>query len=161
MSNKISSSYAEDRALIENLLGRYMYAMDFHDHETFASLFAEDARFDPNRTVQVGREVIMKSFQQRSKRVQQLDGDVEGEQPVAHRHMLTNIVIKVSGNTAVGRSAFVHFANANAKRSAELLTYGNYEDEFVKVDGEWLISYRKIYCEQESIYYTKDDNPAW
>jgi hypothetical protein len=38
--------------------------------------------------------------------------------------------------------------NANPERSAQLNSFGHYEDELVKVDGEWLFSLRKIYNEQ-------------
>ncbi len=40
------SSYAEDRALIEDLQARYMFAFDFHDVDKYVSLFTEDGIVD-------------------------------------------------------------------------------------------------------------------
>ena len=37
-----ADNYAEDRAAIMDLQGCYLFALDFHDAETYASTFAED-----------------------------------------------------------------------------------------------------------------------
>jgi hypothetical protein len=36
------SSYAEDRAAIEDLQARYLFALDFHDPDLYVSTFTED-----------------------------------------------------------------------------------------------------------------------
>ena len=38
------SSYAEDRAAIEDLQARYLFALDFHDPDLYVSTFTEDGR---------------------------------------------------------------------------------------------------------------------
>ena len=40
------SSYAEDRAAIEDLQARYLFALDFHDPDLYVSTFTEDGVFD-------------------------------------------------------------------------------------------------------------------
>ena len=45
----------------------------------------------------------------------------------------------------------------NAKRSPYLESYGYYEDELKKVDGEWLFSKRKIVNEQRTAGAAKPD----
>ena len=40
------SSYAEDRAQIEDLQARYMFALDFRDLDKYASTFTEDGILD-------------------------------------------------------------------------------------------------------------------
>ena len=62
----------------------------------------------------------------------------EALRPSAGRHQITNIVIKVNGNTAVGRSSWFHVGNDNAARSNTIGGFGHYEDEMVKVNGQWL-----------------------
>ncbi len=46
-------------------------------------------------------------------------------------------------------------------RTAQLDSFGNYEDEMVKVNGKWLFSKRKIYNELVADWVYKGPNPAW
>ena len=39
-------SYAEDRAEIEDLMARYLFAMDYHDAYAYAECFTEDGELD-------------------------------------------------------------------------------------------------------------------
>jgi hypothetical protein len=41
-----SSSYAEDRAAIEDLQARYLFALDFHDPDLYVSTFTVDGVLD-------------------------------------------------------------------------------------------------------------------
>ena len=40
------SSYAEDRAAIEDLQARYLFALDFHDPDLYVSTFTQDGVLD-------------------------------------------------------------------------------------------------------------------
>lgn len=40
------ASYAEDRAAIEHLMARYLFALDFFDADAYASCFTEDGVLD-------------------------------------------------------------------------------------------------------------------
>jgi hypothetical protein len=40
------NSYAEDRAAIEDLQARYLFALDFHDPDLYVSTFTEDGILD-------------------------------------------------------------------------------------------------------------------
>ena len=50
--------------------------------------------------------------------------------------------------------------NANPERAAQLNSFGHYEDELVKVDGQWLFSLRQIYNEQIPEWVAGFDNPV-
>jgi hypothetical protein len=39
--------------------------------------------------------------------------------------------------------------------------YGHYEDELVKVNGQWLFTKRRIYNEGRAEWAHKGGNPAW
>ena len=39
-------SYAQDRAEIEDLMARYLFAMDYHDYDAYAECFTEDGVHD-------------------------------------------------------------------------------------------------------------------
>jgi hypothetical protein len=57
-SASAQSSYAEDRAEIQNLQARYMFALDFRDGTEYASTFTEDGIFDYTAGKIRGREAI-------------------------------------------------------------------------------------------------------
>jgi hypothetical protein len=51
-------NYAEDRAKIEDLQARYLFALDFRDAEAYAATFAEDGVLDYGAGKIVGRQAI-------------------------------------------------------------------------------------------------------
>ena len=50
--------YARDRAQIEDLQGRYLFAMNWGDFDTYASTFTEDGVLDWARNTVTGRDAI-------------------------------------------------------------------------------------------------------
>ena len=63
VSNQLSAattSYAEDRAQIEDLQARYLFALDFHDPQLYASTFTPDRILDYGEGDVKGREAIIK-----------------------------------------------------------------------------------------------------
>jgi uncharacterized protein (TIGR02246 family) len=155
------SSYGEDRAQIEDLQARYMFALDFRDADTYASTFTEDGVLDYGPVVK-GRDAIRKMIEGMAKSdADRAAKDTSGLRPAAGRHNISNIVIKIDGDKATGRAYWFHYSNNNANRTAQLDSFGNYEDELVKVNGKWLFSKRKIYNEQVKDWVYKGPNPAW
>ncbi len=155
------SSYGEDRAQIENLQARYMFALDFRDADTYASTFTEDGVLDYGPVVK-GRDAIRKMIQGMAKSdSDRAAKDTSGLRPAAGRHNISNIVIKIDGDKAVGRAYWFHYSTNNPTRTAQLDSFGNYEDELVKVNGQWLFSKRKIYNELVADWVYKGPNPAW
>lgn len=143
------SSYAEDRALIEDLQARYLFALDFRDADAYAATFAEDGVLDYGAGKIRGREAIREMVAGMRENAQtQSTADTQGLRPAAGRHNISNIVLEIDGDRATGTAYWFHMGNANPERSAQLNSFGHYEDELVKVDGEWLFSLRKIYNEQ-------------
>lgn len=160
-SRSTQSSYAEDRAEIENLEARYMFALDFKDADTYASTFTEDGVLDYGPVVK-GRDAIRKLIADMGKRASdQAAQDTSGLRPAVGRHNISNIVIRIDGDKAAGRAYWFHYGNNNPKRTAGLDSFGHYEDEMVKVGGKWYFSKRKIYNEQVADWAYKGGNPAW
>ena len=160
-SRSTQSSYAEDRAEIEDLQGRYMFALDFKDADTYASTFTEDGVLDYGPVVK-GRDAIKKVIADMGKRASDdAAKDTSGLRPVVGRHNISNIVIKIDGNKAEGRAYWFHYGDNNPKRTGGLDSFGHYEDEMVKVDGKWFFTKRKIYNEQVANWAYKGGNPAW
>ncbi len=157
-----SSSYAEDRAKIEDLAARYLFALDFQDPEAYAATFTEDGILDYGVGQIRGREAIAAMVaNMRSNAQAQREADTSGIRPAAGRHNITNIVIEINGERAYSTSYWFHVGNNNPDRSAQLNSFGHYEDELVKVNGQWLYSKRKIYNEQVAEWAAGLDNPVY
>jgi hypothetical protein len=157
-----ASSYAEDRAQIEDLQARYLFALDFFDMDTYVSTFTEDGVLDIIAYQAKGRAEIRKKLEEARPVFDQSGAKKEpGQYRPTGRHNITNIVLKIDGNKAVGRSYWFHYSNNSPKRSAALDGYGHYEDEMVKVNGKWLFSKRVIYNEGVAEWIAPAKNPAW
>ncbi len=153
-------SYAADRAAIENLQARYLFALDFGDPEAYASTFTQDGILDWGAGEIEGREAIADVVRRDGPPEENAGG--ETLRPAAGRHNITNIVLEIDGDTAVGRAYWFHMGNDNPERAAQLNSFGHYEDELRKVDGEWLFSRRVIYNEQVADWSAAgEQNPAW
>jgi len=156
------SSYAEDRAEIENLAARYLFALDFRDAKTYSETFTEDGILDYGRGEVKGRKAIFDIIDGMNKRAMEAEAkDTSGLRPPAGRHNISNMVIQIDGNTAKMVAYWFHHGNDNPKRIASADGYGHYIDELVKVNGEWLFKKRKIYNEQVDEWAAPPGNPAW
>src|SRR5512132_2137016 len=91
-STAAGTSYAEDRAAIENLQARYLFAMDFHDPDLYVTLFTEDGILDVGSGEIKGREAIRDTV------ARMPDPGAApvaaGLWPATGRHNNSNIVIK-------------------------------------------------------------------
>ncbi len=151
------SSYAEDRAAIEDLQARYLFALDFHDPDLYVSTFTEDGVLDYGSGDVKGRQAIKEVIARMPK-----PKEVAGKRAGAARHNISNDVIKVEGNTASSRSYWFHYSNDNPERRGVFDGFGHYEDDLVKVNGKWLFTKRKIYNEgRDEWAYKGAKNPAW
>jgi uncharacterized protein (TIGR02246 family) len=157
-----ADSYAEDRAQIEDLMGRYLFAMDWRDAEAYASTFTEDGVLDWASGVEKGRDQIRAAVKTMRERDDQAAAkDKSGKWRPRQRHNITNTIIKIDGNKATSRSYWTAYTNANPERRAELSSYGHYEDELVKQNGKWLFTKRKIFNEEMKERTTPDKSPGW
>jgi ketosteroid isomerase-like protein len=154
-------SYAEDRAQIEDLQARYLFALDFFDMDAYVSTFTEDGVLDIVAYQAKGREEIRKKLEEARPVFKPSAEKAQGPYPATGRHNITNIVLKIDGNKAVGRAYWFHYGNDNPERRAGLDAYGHYEDEMVKVNGKWLFSKRKIYNEGVEKWIAPSKNPCW
>ena len=72
-------------------------------------------------------------------------GAKEGERSFgALRHVITNSVIELEGGNAATGVCYVLTVVNRPERGPEILSVGRYEDQYRKVDGEWLIAKREI-----------------
>jgi len=151
------NSYAEDRAAIEDLQARYLFALDFHDPDLYVSTFTEDGVLDVGDGPIKGRQAIKETIARMPK-----PRPVAGKRDGAARHNISNDVIQVDGNKARSRSYWFHYSNDNPDRKGVFDGFGHYEDELIKINGKWLFTQRRIYNEgRDQWAYKGDKNPAW
>lgn len=149
-------NYQKDRAEIEDLMSRYIFALDWLDVETYLSTFTEDAVLCGVFGAYEGREAIRNWTPEWFEYYPKKFGGNTGK-PLS-RHFITSLVLKVEGDKATGRA---YWFNNDIQVPPYFGKFGHYEDEFRKVDGRWLISRREVFGEQLGEEPTRAQNPAW
>jgi uncharacterized protein (TIGR02246 family) len=155
-----NNTYANDRAEIENLQARYMFALDWQDADTYASTFTEDGTLDWARGVVRGRAAI-RAHMDTFRAVMFAQPADPTARPTRLRHYITNLVLNVDGDKASARAAWFEINNNTPDRSVRFVGYGHYDDELRKVDGKWLFASRRINNEQLEGRGAPPQNPAW
>lgn len=142
----------EDQLAIEQLLMRYAAALNTGDADTYVSLFTPDATFELRRQVEeppflgpiVGRAAL------RSQWFPDAPASTTGARRFGPmRHVTTNYEIDVTGDTATVRAFFIEVVSNGANvppgsNPPTIHAMGRYEDELVKVDGQWFFSKRVV-----------------
>lgn len=138
-----SATYAQDRAEIEDLMARYLFAIDYFDWDAYVATFAPDAELEFANGTSRGREAIRTAVTNFSTGIGRFYHTEDG-QPAKLRHVTLQSVIRVEGDRAWGRTLWVEMANHGPGDEMKMGTYGLYEDEFVRADGRWLIQRRNV-----------------
>jgi len=116
----------EDIEAIKKLRARYCFYADDFKQDEWVSLFAEDAKVDFGLMgTYEGKEGITAFFR-----------DVVAVSGSFYLHMCHNPFIEVDGDRARGRWYFEVPATLRGTEQA-LWLGGKYEEEYVKVRGEW------------------------
>jgi len=160
-AEKYPDGYADDRAAIIDLQNRYVIAMDYFDADGYAAVFAENGVLDWARGVARGRDAIHEEVIGMRTAFAAQEAEAAPLRPARLRHFITNLVLKVDGDTTVGTAFWVEFDNRNAERLAYSGAYGHSEDTYRKVDGQWLFASRKIFNENMADRTAPMVNPAW
>ena len=137
------ASYAADRAEIEDLMARYLFAIDYFDWDAYVATFAPDGELEFASGTSKGREAIRAAVTKFSAGIGKFYHTADGK-PAKLRHVILQTSIRVEGERAWGRSLWLEMANHGPNDEPKIGTYGLYEDEFRKVDGRWLIARRNV-----------------
>ncbi len=137
------ASYADDRAAIEDLMARYLFAIDFHDWDAYVATFAEDGTIEFASGTYTGREEIREAVTRFAEGIGNFYQTEDGN-PAKLRHVILQSTVRVEGERAWATSLWVEMANDGPDDSLKMGTYGVYEDQLVKIDGEWFLSYRNV-----------------
>lgn len=155
------STAAEDKLAILDMQNRYILAMDYFDADAYAAVFTEDGVLDWARGEVIGRPAIREfmatgTYDLRKLNFQPAQTEDGREWGVAVRHLVTNQVIELSADSNSARviSYWMNYSNAADRKKIEWLSYGSWDDEVVKVNGEWLFKRHKIYNENNPNRFT-------
>ena len=118
-------NYARDRAEIEDLQARYLFAFDWQDGEAYASTFTEDGILDFAGGVVQGREAIQEEIEAFGEMRAERNAALAPERPARIRHYVTNVIIQVDGDTATSRSYWWEHNNDMRDRRPYLGAYGH------------------------------------
>jgi hypothetical protein len=136
-------AYAADRAEIEDLMARYLFAIDYFDWDAYVTTFAPDGELEFASGTSKGRDAIRAAVTSFSERIGRFYHTEDGK-PALLRHVVLQSSIRVEGDKAWGRTLWVEMANDGPGDTMKMGTYGIYEDEFSKVSGRWLIQKRRV-----------------
>jgi hypothetical protein len=138
---------AQERADIENLAYRYVFALDWRDPQAYAATFAPDGVLTYGGGEARGREAIAKMVQgMRDREMANLKPGETGQGSAHAQHFISSMVIDVSkdGRTAVSQAYWMMVRGAEPKIAA----YGHYIDRLVKIKDEWFYTARRTVNEQ-------------
>jgi hypothetical protein len=136
-------TYAEDRAEIEDLMSRYLFAIDYNDWDSYVETFATDGELTFASGTSKGRDAIRKNVTDFAAGIGKFYHTEDGK-PAKLRHVVLQSMIRVEGSRAWGRTLWLEMANHGPGDTMKMGTYGIYEDEFKKVDGAWFIAKRNV-----------------
>jgi hypothetical protein len=146
----------EDRVAIEDLIaGQYGKALDTSDPDAYASIFTADAFLSVAGRPFKGRTEIRKMMLEIKKGHEQFDtrtATLPGGNWGPVRHVVTNPVINITGNTATSNSYSTEIGSNGRDEKGHgnpqsIMNVCRYEDNLVKQNGKWLISKRLITCD--------------
>jgi len=135
--------YAEDRAEIEDLMARYLFAIDYFDWDSYVETFTPDGELEFASGTYKGRDEIREALKKFSTRIGEFYHTEDGK-PATLRHVILQSSIRVEGDHAWARSLWVEMANHGPGDTPKMGTFGIYEDELKKVDGHWLFAKRRV-----------------
>jgi ketosteroid isomerase-like protein len=142
---EVRISRLEDERAILSTLYRYGEALDHDDRDEFLGCFTADAEYLVSMRIEASHEF---GFHGHEELGAYFDG--HSHAPAAfHKHVTTNPLVLVDGDTADVRSYFLRIDSPGAG-PAVVLAAGRYIDRFRRGhDGRWCIEARR--CEVENL----------
>ncbi len=146
LATQAFAGYADDRAEIENISNRYMVAVDAGDIDTVMGTWTDDGILTSVFGVATGKAAIRKTMSGfGGGAVKDIPENATSRPRV--RHQIINHVIDVTGNTAKSVAYWFALTNDTPQHDVQLLYFGHYEDDLVKLNGHWLFRKRTVYNE--------------
>lgn len=153
--------YAQNRAEIDDLLSRYLFALDWQDPQMYGNLFTQDGVLVWAGGTINGRTAIVQEMRNARAADERVNAATPNLRPFKRRHFISNFVVSINGDRATARSLWFEFNNDGSDRRPYVGGYGHLEDELARVDGRWLIAHHQVFNEQREGMAAGSANPAW
>ena len=132
----------EDRIAVEDVMARYVWAVDSLDPEGYVALFTEDAVIDSNGSISRGHEEIRKIV---TSLIQRRDDNKAKGLPASNlHHMISNVRITFPKPGEALHQSYWQTIVRDTDGKMTAAAMGRSEDRLVKRNGKWLIQSRKL-----------------
>ena len=133
----------EDRIAVEDVMNRYVWAVDSLDADGYVAVFTEDAVIDSNGNFSRGhaeiRTVVTGMIQRKA------DAKAKGAPPPANLyHVISNVRITFPKPGEALHQSYWQTVRRDADGRMVAAAMGRSEDHLVKRNGKWLIQFRKL-----------------
>src|SRR4026208_1847197 len=132
----------EDRIAVEDVMARYVWAVDSLDPAGYVAVFTEDAVIDSNGSVSTGREEIRKIVTSLIRRRD--DNKAKGLPTANLYHVISNVRITFPKPGEALHQSYWQTVRRDADGKMTAAALGRSEDHLVKRNGKWLIQFRKL-----------------
>jgi 3-phenylpropionate/cinnamic acid dioxygenase small subunit len=130
----------EAESEIRQLLDEYLLVLDARDWDRYVQFFAKNGELDLVEGVLHGRDAIRTRMANASER---MAAAAAGRPQRQSADLLSNVYVKVDGDTATARSRFTFLAEAE-DGSFRVRGSGLYLDTWIREEGAWRIQRRKV-----------------
>jgi uncharacterized protein (TIGR02246 family) len=132
----------EDRIAVEDVMARYVWAVDSLDPEGYVAVFTEDAVIDSNGSISKGhddiRRVVTGLIQRRD------DNQAKGLPTSNLYHVTSNVRITFPKPGEALHLSYWQTVRRDKDGKMAAAAMGRSEDRLVKRNGKWLIQSRKL-----------------
>ncbi len=141
----VAAGSADDRLQIYELMDRYGVVHDLGTPEDYAALFTPDAEISigSGPPVTKGHDAIVAAAVRDHQRFGGATTS-DGKASLIMRHVISNRQATLTGKNTARGSSYVTTLIRTPDNTMAVLSVGRYEDEYVRQDGRWLISRRRI-----------------
>ena len=132
----------QDRIAVEDVMARYVWAVDSLDADGYVAVFTEDAVIDSNGSISKGHEEIRRIVTNLIRRRD--DNRAKGVRTANLYHVVSNVRITFpKANEAVHQS-YWQTVRRDADGRMVAAAMGRSVDQLVRRNGKWLIQSRKL-----------------
>ena len=132
----------EDRIAIEDVMARYVWAVDSLDADGYVAVFTKDAVIDSNGNISKGhdgiRKIVTSLIQRRD------DNKAKGLPPSNLYHVISSVRITFPKPGEALHQSYWQTVRRGKDGTMIAAAMGRSEDRLVKRDGKWLIQFRKL-----------------
>ena len=133
---------SEDRIAVEDVMARYVWAVDSLDPEGYVAVFTEDAVIDSNGSISKGHEEIRKIVTSLIQRRD--DNKAKGLLTSNLYHVISNVRITFPTPSEALHQSYWQTVRRDKDGKMTAAAMGRSEDRLVNRNGKWLIQWRKL-----------------